>query len=288
MTTIVSNDARTAAPHVGLRNRAETAHLRVTTPRVVLSEWVKFASLRSSWITILAALAVIIGFGALAAAVASGDVQSARPGGDPGMAGLDPTSLSLAGAQLAQIIVGILGVLAVSGEYSSGMIRATLAAVPRRLPVLWGKVVVIGVVGLVVAVPAAFGAFFLGQSILGAGANAALSDDGVLREVLGTGVYLAAIGLLGLALGALLRHAAGAIGALFVLLLLAPNLLGLLLPDSWEPHVLPYLPSNAGSSFTSLVPPDGMLSAGTGAAVLAAWLVVLLGAAAVLLKRRDA
>ncbi|MEO7352041.1 MAG: ABC transporter permease subunit [Marmoricola sp.] len=288
MTTFVSTTRTPVTAHVGLRNRADTAHLRVTTPRVVLSEWFKFASLRSSWITIVAALAVIIGFGALAAAVASGDVQSARPGGDPGMAGLDPTSLSLVGAQLAQIIVGILGVLAVSGEYSSGMIRATLAAVPRRLPVLWGKVVVIGVVSLVVAVPAALGAFFLGQSILGDGANAALSDPGVTQAVLGTGAYLAAIALLGLALGALLRHAAGAIGALFVLLWLAPNLLGLLLPASWEDNVLPYLPSNAGASFTSVVPPDGMLSAGTGAAVLVAWLVVLLGTAAVLLKRRDA
>jgi ABC-2 type transport system permease protein len=76
--------------------------------------------------------------------------------------------------------------------------------------------------------------------------------------------------------------------ALFALLLLAPTLLSAILPSSWEDHILPYLPSNAGSSFTSVVPPDGMLSAGAGGAVLAGWVVVLLGAAAILLRRRDA
>jgi ABC-2 type transport system permease protein len=197
-------------------------------------------------------------------------------------------SLTLTGASLAQIILAILGVLLVSGEYSSGMIRASLAAVPRRLPVLWGKAIVIGAVSLVVAIPASFVAFLLGQRILGDHAHVSLSDPGVLRAVLGTGVYLAAIVVLGVAIGALLRHAAGSIGLMFVLLLVAPGLLALVLPDSWSTAIVPYLPSNAGASFTSVVPADGLLSAGAGAAVLAAWIVVLLGAAAVLLRRRDA
>jgi ABC-type transport system involved in multi-copper enzyme maturation permease subunit len=201
---------------------------------------------------------------------------------------MDPTSLSLAGVGLAQIILGILGVLAISGEDSSGMIRATLAAVPRRVPVLSAKAIVIGAVSLVAAVPGTLAAFYVGQAIFGEGANASLSDAGVTQAVLGTGVYLAAIALLGLALGALLRHAAGAIGTLFALLLLAPNLLPLVLPDSWATTIVPYLPSNAGAAFTSVVPADGLLSAGAGAAVLAGWIVVLLAAAAVLLKRRDA
>jgi ABC-2 type transport system permease protein len=289
MSTLVAEVQTVAAPVTGLRTRADVARLKVTLPRVVRSEWFKFASLRSSWITIAVALAVVIGFGALAAAVASGDVQPARGGGPAdGALGIDPTSLSLAGVGLAQIILGILGVLAISGEYSSGMIRATLAAVPRRIPVLSAKAIVIGAVSLVVAVPGALAAFFVGQAIFGADANASLSDAGVTQAVLGTGVYLAAIALLGLALGALLRHAAGAIGTLFALLLLAPNLLPLVLPDSWATTIVPYLPSNAGAAFTSVVPADGLLSAGAGAAVLAGWIVVLLGAAAVLLKRRDA
>jgi len=289
MSTLVAEVQTVAAPVTGLRTRADVARLKVTLPRVVRSEWFKFASLRSSWITIAVALAVVIGFGALAAAVASGDVQPAQGGGPAdGALGVDPTSLSLAGVGLAQIILGILGVLAVSGEYSSGMIRATLAAVPRRIPVLSAKAIVIGAVSLVVAVPGALAAFFVGQAIFGADANASLSDDGVTQAVLGTGVYLAAIALLGLALGALLRHAAGAIGTLFTLLLLAPNLLPIVLPDSWATTIVPYLPSNAGAAFTSVVPADGLLSAGAGAAVLAGWIVVLLAAAAVLLKRRDA
>ncbi|RYV50430.1 ABC transporter permease subunit [Pengzhenrongella frigida] len=281
--------APVSAPATGLRSRADTGRLKVTLPRVVGAEWFKFASLRSSWITIAVALAVIIGFGALAAAVAAGDIEPARGGGPgEGALGLDPTSLSLAGAGLAQIILGILGVLAISGEYSSGMIRATLAAVPRRVPVLTAKAIVIAVVAIVVAVPGTYAAFFVGQAIFGDGANASLSDAGVGQAVLGTGVYLAAIAVLGLALGALLRHAAGAIGALFTLLLLAPNLLPLLLPDSWAEALVPYLPSNAGAAFTSVAPADGLLSAGAGMAVLAGWIVVLLATAAVLLRRRDA
>ncbi|NMM16300.1 MAG: hypothetical protein HHJ14_03890 [Cellulomonas sp.] len=119
----------------------------------------------------------------------------------------------------------------------------------------------------------------------------------MLRAVLGTGVYLAAIGVLGAAIGALLRHAAGSIGVMFVLLLVASGLLGLVLPDSWSQAIVPYLPylpyllylpSNAGASFTSVVPADGLLAAGPGAAVLVAWIVVLLGGAEVLLRRRDA
>jgi len=292
MTTLVMPVDHIAAPDSGLRDKSSIKRLRVTFPRVVLSEWYKFASLRSSWITLATAVAVVIGLGALAAGVAAGDVQPQRPGGGVGggrgFAGLDPTSLTLTGASLAQIILGILGVLLVSGEYSSGMIRASLAAVPRRLPVLWGKAIVIGAVSLVVAIPASFVAFLLGQRILGDHAHASLSDPGVLRAVLGTGIYLAAIAVLGVAIGALLRHAAGSIGVMFVLLLVAPGLLALVLPDSWSKAIVPYLPSNAGASFTSVVPADGLLSAGAGAAVLAAWIVVLLGAAAVLLRRRDA
>ncbi|CAN5439945.1 ABC transporter permease [soil metagenome] len=292
MTTLAPPVDDLAAPDWGLRDAASIQRLRVTFPRVVLSEWFKFASLRSSWITLATAVVVVIGLGALAAGVAAGDVQPQRPGGGAGggggFAGLDPTSLTLTGASLAQIILGILGVLLVSGEYSSGMIRASLAAVPRRLPVLWGKAIVIGGVSLVAAIPASFAAFGLGQRILGDGASVSLSDPGVLRAVLGTGIYLAAIAVLGVAIGALLRHAAGSIGVMFVLLLVAPGLVKLVLPDSWATAIVPYLPSNAGASFTSVVPASGLLSEGAGAAVLAAWIVVLLGLAAVLLRRRDA
>ena len=284
---------RPAAPTTsGLRSPRDVARLRVTTPRVIASEWVKFRSLHSTLITILVAVVVIIGFGALAAGVVSGDVtRPTGPGGGGGGGGrfaTDPTSVSLAGMSLAQIIFGILGVLAITGEYSSGMIRATLAAVPRRLPVLWAKALIIGASTLVVAVPSALVAFLIGQSILGTGHNVSLSDPGVLGAVLGSAAYLAGSALLGLGLGALLRHTAGAIGSLFGLLLLAPGLLGLILPKDWASTITPYLPSNAGTSFSSVTASAGLLSAGAGVAVLVVWIVALLGSAAVLLRSRDA
>jgi ABC-type transport system involved in multi-copper enzyme maturation permease subunit len=273
----------------GLRGTPEEAHLRVTLPRVIRSEWVKLASLRSTWITVAVAVVVLVGFGAMATGVAAGDVSHPGAGGGGGrIASIGPTDLSLAGAALAGLILGILGVLAVSSEYSSGMIRATLAAVPRRWPVLVAKTLVVGALALVVALPATLAAFFVGQAILGVGKNVALTDPGVLRAVLGTGAYVAATALLGLAIGALLRHATGAVGVMFVLLLLAPGLLGLILPSSWADSVLKYLPSNAASSFTSVTAPSGMLSPGVGVVVLAAWVVALLVGAEVLLRRRDA
>ena len=270
----------------GLRNHPDEADLKVTFPRVVRSEWIKLISLRSTWYTLAAAVVVLIGFGALAAAVSAGEVDT--PDGGPSRFGIDPTTLSLTGSMLAGMILGILGVLAVSSEYSSGMIRATLAAVPTRWPVLAAKAVVVGALALIVAVPATFAAFFLGQAILGDGANASLGDAGVAGAVLGTAGYITATALLGLGIGALLRHATGSVGVLFVLLLLAPGLLGLLLPTDWQDPLLDYLPSNAAESFTSVTVTDGMLSAGAGVAVVAAWVVVLLGAAGVLLRRRDA
>ncbi|TCO47002.1 ABC-2 family transporter [Kribbella antiqua] len=187
----------------GLRDPETASRLRVTFSRVTRSEWYKFATLRSSWITLATAVLVLIGFGVLAALVTSGEVTPGGPGGGPDST--DPTSISLSGAMLAQIILGILGVLLISGEYSSGMIRATLAAVPRRLPVLWAKALVIGAVSLIVSTASALVAFLVAQQILGDGANASLSDDGVLRAVFGTGVYLAAVTLMGLAIAALLR-----------------------------------------------------------------------------------
>ena len=220
MSTLVAEVETIAAPVTGLNSRADVGRLKVTLPRVVRSEWSKFASLRSSWVTIVVALAIIAGVAAMATGVAAGDVaQPTGPNGGGGGGGFasDPTRLSLAGAGLVQIILGILGALA---------------------------------------------AFFVGQTILGDGANAALSDTGVFRAVLGTGAYMAAIAMLGLAIGALLRHAAGAIGTLFAVLLLAPGLLPAVLPTSWADVIVKYLPSNAGSSFSSEVPADGLLSAG--------------------------
>jgi ABC-type transport system involved in multi-copper enzyme maturation permease subunit len=234
----------------------------------------------------------MVAFGALAASVASGAVTTpARGGGGGGrgpFASVDPTAISLAGVTLAQLIIGILGVLIVSNEFANGLIRNTFAAVPRRLPVLWAKVVVLAVSLALLMVIASVVAFLVGQLILGDGKNTTLAADGVLRAVLGSGLYLAGIGVFGIAIGAMLRNTAGSIAVVVAALLIIPGLAGLVLPTSWSDNVLPYLPGNAGTAFTSVNGSDTLLSPGAGAAVFVGWLVVLLVGAAVLIRRRDA
>jgi ABC-2 type transport system permease protein len=190
---------------------------------------------------------------------------------------------------LAQLLIGVLGVLVITGEYSTGVIRSTLSAVPKRLPVLWAKAGVLAVVTGMPMLVAVFTAFFTGQAILsGDGTGVALTDPGVLRAVLGSVGFLAGVALLGLAIGAIVRNTAGAIGALVAILLLLRGLLGLVLPNGWGDTVVSYLPSNAAAAFTTVNPEPDLLSSGVGLAVFAGYLVVLFGVAAVLLVRRDA
>ncbi len=270
---------------------ADSASLAVTQRRVIRSEWLKLRSVRSWMIMIGATAALLIAFGALAASVASGAVTPQGPGGQGGGRGFgsaDPTAISLAGVTLAQLIAGILGVLFISNEYANGMIRSTFGAVPRRLPVLWAKVIVIAGTLAVVMVIASLAAFLLGQLILGDGKSTTLAADGVLRAVLGSGLYLAGIGVFGVAIGAMMRNTAGSIAVVVAALLIIPGLARLILPASWDTNVTPYLPSNAGSAFTSVVGSDTLLSPGAGTAVFVGWLVVLIAGAAVLIRRRDA
>jgi ABC-type transport system involved in multi-copper enzyme maturation permease subunit len=257
--------------------------LRVTFPQVVTMEWIKLRSLRSTLYTLTITVALVIGLGLLFSSL----VGSGQGPGEDDFS--DPTSISLGGVMLASLAVAVPGVLMSAGEYASGSIRATLAAVPSRLPVLWGKVIVFAVVSFVLMFVAALGAFLAGQSVLSSRdmATAALSDPGVFRALVGAAVYLTAAGLIGLAVGVLLRNAAGAIttvvGALFVL----PGVIQLL-PSSWNDAIGPYLPSNAANAFMSVQTSGGSLSSGAGLAVFAVYLVVPLAGAAVLLKRRDA
>jgi len=280
MTTVATTAGTTAS---GWRSR-----LRVTTPRVIKSEWIKFWSLRSTWITLVAAVAVFVGIGLLASSIgADGATDQPGPGGPGGGQATDPTSLSLAGTTFAQLILGTLGVLLTATEYSTGMIRSTLAAVPKRLPVLFAKTGVFVTVVLAVSLVASFAAFLGGQAILGSD-GVSLSDPGVLRAVVGTAVYLTGAGVLGLALGALLRSTAGAVTTVFGVLFVLPGIAGLLLPDSWSDTVMPYLPSNAGSAFTAVTQGADQLSPWAGLAVFAAYLVAAVGGAAWRLKTRDA
>jgi ABC-2 type transport system permease protein len=256
--------------------------LKVTQTRVIKSEWIKFWSLRSTAITLAVSVVVFIGIGLIAASM----VGSGGATRGPSQGVTDPVAASLAGVTLAQLAFGTLGVLFMAGEYSTGMIRSSLSAVPRRLPVLWAKIAVFTGVVFVVALIAAAVAFTGGQAIAGAD-GASWSDAGVARAVIGSAFVLTGSGVLGIGLGALLRSTPAAISTLFGGLFLLGGIAGLLLPDSWN-SVVQYLPSNAADSITAVTHASNSLQPGAGLAVFVGYLVVVVGAAAVRLKRSDA
>jgi ABC-2 type transport system permease protein len=257
---------------------------RVTQARVIRSEWTKLRTLPSSAWSLLAAAVLIVGFGALYSGV-----RVTRPPRDPAaIASFDPTAVSLSGLQLAQLAIGVLGALLITGEYATGTIRTSFAAVPRRLPVLWGKAIGYALAVLALSVPATFVAFLVGQSILSSEhLDTTLGQPGVARAVLGGALYLAAVGLLGLGLGALLRSTAAAVGALFGLLF-APQILVGFLPSTWSDHIYGYLPAPAGIAVTSLRPDPISLAPWTGFGAFCLYTAILLAPAAWRLRRQDA
>lgn len=260
---------------------------KVTVRRVLRSEWAKFWSLRSSWITLGVAVFLLIALGAIASATYSPDatVTNGPPG--PGSGTQDAVSLALLGVTFASLAVGVLGVLLSAGEYSTGMIRSTFAAVPRRLPVLWTKSAVIGATALVVSTAGALAAFQFGTlGLHGEKIALSIGDSGVLRSLVGAGAYLALVAVFGVALGALLRSTAGAIATLVGILLILPGLASLL-PSSVHYKVTPYLPSNAGEAVYALHRAAHTLSPGAGIAVFAGWVALTLAAAAWRLARTD-
>ena len=249
--------------------------MKITPGGVVAAEWTKFSSLRSTWITTGTSVVLLIAFGTIASASSSGGDASA-------------VDLALSGSTLAALAVGVLGVLLGAGEYTTGMIRATLAAVPRRLPVLWSKSLVAGLAALLAMTGGAFAAFALGSAVLdGDVRSLSLGADGVLRALFGAGLYLGLVAVLGVALGVLVRASAGAIAILAGILLIVPGL-ALLLPHSVAESITPYLPSNAGSAVMALAPADNSLAPWTGLAVFAGYVVIALAAAAYRLQKTDA
>jgi ABC-type transport system involved in multi-copper enzyme maturation permease subunit len=257
-------------------------HLRVTQLRVVLSEWTKFRSLRSTLYTLLLAVVLMIGLGALLAGIAANQARGLD-------AGATAISTSLTGTFFAQLSIGVLGVLLISGEYSTGMIRASLAVVPARLPMLWAKLAVCAGAVFLTMLASSFIAFMIGQALLsGKHLNGSLSDPGALRSVIGAALYLSVAAITALALGGVLRNTAAAISTFVAVFFIIPPMT-LLLPDSWSGHFVQYLPSNAGAMLL-----DGTyglahpLSPWTGFAVMCAYALVLIGFAAWRLRRVDA
>jgi len=249
------------------------------------AEATKLRSVRSTVWTLVVVVVATVGIGAL---ITSARIHRWNELSPRERLSLDPTTVSLRGVFLAQLAIGVLGVLVISSEYTTGMIRTTFGAVPRRSLVLFAKAVTFAVVAFVVATAACFAAFLIGQSILSAKhANVALSDPGVLRAVVGAGTYLTLVGLLGLGLGTLLRRTAGAIATLFGLVLVLPALTEAL-PSPWNTDVGKLLPINAGRALFAVRPSTDLLSPGQGLLVLLVTVGVVLALATVALVRRDA
>jgi len=256
---------------------------RVTLPRVVRSEWTKLRSVRSTRWALLAAVVFTIGIAALACAIVSHHYpqMSAHDRAD-----FHPLEINFAGVQLAQLAIGVLGVLVITAEYSTGMIRASMTAVPTRLPVLWAKAIVYAATTLVLMVPAALIAFVVGEAIFSRrNIDVAFSAPGVTRAVIGAGLYLTVVGLFGLGLGAIVRNTAGGIALFAGIMFVLPPLMNVL-PASWNRAASPYLPLQAGQAIMS-VTPGNQLAPWTGFGLLCAYAAAALAVAAVLLRRRD-
>ena len=256
---------------------------RVTQARVFLSELTKLRSVRSTKWSLFTAFVLTIGVPAIAAAVFSHHWPQASP---HDRADFHPLELTFVGVQISQLAIGVLGVLVITAEYSTGMIRASMTAVPRRLPVLWGKAVVYALVTLALMTPAVLLAFVVSQGILsGRHINIAFTHAGVPRAVFGAALYLTVIGLFGLGLGAIVRNTAGGIATFAGIMFVLPPLMNVL-PASWNSAASPYLPLQAGEALLALNR-GNQLAPWTGFGVLCAYAAASLAIAAVLLARRD-
>ncbi|QFG25891.1 ABC transporter permease [Actinomadura sp. WMMB 499] len=274
----------TAAPAHRAAPPGRSAH-RVKFGHVLAAEWTKIRTVKSTFWTLLAGAVVLIGFTALWALAFSATFDQMT---DTERATFTPMTPIQVAFYFAMVVFGALGVLVITAEYSTGMIRTALTSVPRRAHYLAAKTLVLALVVLAVGVAVTFASFFVAQPILaGKGLDGSIGDPGVLRAVVGGGVWLMLIAVMALALGTLLRHTAGSIVLVFVALFVL-GIAGGFLPGSWGATVNEYLPSNAGSAILAPARQPDQLAPWTGLAVFAIYTVVLLAAALVVMERRDA
>lgn len=257
----------------------DTGALGITPRRVMRAEWIKLRTLRSVPAAFAVALALMAGLGILSALLTVNDWATMTPAD---RADLSVTGRLLAGRLFTQLAIGVVAALAITSEYASGTIRVTLAAVPRRLPVLWSKLALYGAITWVLMTAGAFVAFFAGNAILARHWQFSISDPGVLRVVLMTGVTLTALSLIATALGFVLRGTAATISAVVTLVLVLP-ILGDLAPGAAQ-----YLPHGAMGALVTIEPTEHVLSPAAGAVLLAVYVAAAIAAAAVALRRRDA
>ena len=226
---------------------------------ILRSEARKLHTVRSTWWILLAGFTFTVATAALLGALLPAHLSIQQK------TTIDSVRVSLGGLHLSQITAGLLGVLAITSEYSSGMIRATLAAVPQRRLLLSAKVVILTAATAATAIAGCFAAYLVFQAFLPAAdpMRTTLAAPGVARAVTGAGLYLTVLALLGFGLGTALRSSAAAVAALFGLLFV-PTLLTALLPASWQDTLGRYLPMNAGDTIYTVRPEAHTLEPWTG------------------------
>jgi ABC-type transport system involved in multi-copper enzyme maturation permease subunit len=264
---------------------AATARGRVTQARVFRSEWTKLWSLRSTRWTLLVAILGMAGLGPLIATV---QMNRWDHMGLDDRLHFNPINTGLGGYHFAQLAIGVLGVLVLTGEYSTGQIRSTFMAVPKRLPVLWAKAGTFATVTFVLMLISGLIAFLASQSILTQHhVQTSLGHAPALRAWVGAALYLAVLGVLALSLGAIVRNTAGGIALFAGLLFVVPGLAAIL-PTSTQNAINPYLPSVAGQTILSGTRDAHTFSPWGGFALFCGYTVLAVLVAAVLMRRRDA
>ncbi len=252
---------------------------------VLACEWTKIRTVKSTFWTLLATVVVTVGLSFLLALAftASYDRMTASD-----RAQFDPAAYSLSGINFGMIALGVLGVMVMTAEYSTGMIRTSLTAVPGRARLLSAKALVLLVVSFVVGIVSSFAAFWLSQLVFdGKNLGTSLSHDGILRAVTGGGLYLTVIALFALGVGTILRHTAGSITTVLGVLFVLP-IIGEFLPGKWGETVQKFLPASAGSAIMSTHPRSNSLAPWTGFGVFCLYTAIVLLIAYALFRRRDA
>ncbi|MFI6944181.1 ABC transporter permease [Streptomyces sp. NPDC050418] len=254
-----------------------TTSYAVTPARILRSEWHKFWTVRSTWITLLSSAALIIGLGLLVAA--NYDTGSREF--------VDPVQLGLSGSQIAQISLPVLGILMIAGEYTTGMIRASLTAVPRRVPVLWSKAAVLTAIVFPLTFVSCLVTYPLTQLFLaGTDQETALTDPGVLAAIAGTSAGITALSVFALGLGAVLRSVAGGIAAFVGGIMILPEVISMIPVDAVD-TAIEYFPVQAAGNVGALDTLAGAPSPAASLVALILWAIGSVAVAAFFLKRRD-
>jgi ABC-2 type transport system permease protein len=282
--------ATTLAPGATSPTASRTSPYRLSFGHVLRSEWIKFRSLRSTWWTIGTTIVVMVLFSMSMAASLNFAAETPEMAAE--MGNISTVQAIVLGYIFAQLSVAVLGALVITGEYSTGMIRSTLSAVPTRLPALWAKAGIIGVVTFVVGIVGIALSYLVTMPMLsGNDLVPDLGDSVVQRVVLACAGYLALVALLAVGVGTIMRHSAGSIFTLVAFLFVLP-LVASFLSQDWVQDIAKFLPMNLATAMMAVTEADAggveILSPGSATVAMVAWAVVSLGAAAVVLKRRDA